>query len=136
MYASVLERLKAQNKSPDKDAQVLLAKLKAYPIIFTVVYLFSIINRIYDWASPDDSFPLYVLESLATPLIGFINSVFYLSQPEMRVIWKKQLFKLGCCVSLTAPTQHEEFEDEKQNNEINFDVPDETNQPPPDDNLF
>jgi len=119
MYASVIERLKAQHKQPNKEAESLLAKLKAYPIIFTIVYLFSIINRIYDWARPDDSFPLYILESFATPLIGFINAVFYLTAPDMRSLWKKLLFKAGCCISLTAPTDHEEFEDESPQKDEN-----------------
>jgi len=68
-------------------------------------------------------------------MIGFINTIYYLSQPDMRILWKKKLFKLGCCVSLTAPTGHEEFEDEtgQNNDEINFDVPDETQPPPADD---
>jgi len=137
-YVSVVENLKIQRRSvTDKDAQQLLSKLQVYPVIFFIVYVFSIINRIYDWASPDDSFPLYVLESLTTPMIGFINAIVYISHPEMRIFWKKGLFKWGCCISLTAPTAHEEFEDEspKNNAEINFDVPDETS-PPPDENLF
>jgi len=78
------------------------------------------------------------LESLTTPMIGFINAIAYISHPEMRNLMKKILFKLGCCISLTAPTAHEEFEDEtpKKDAEINFDVPDETSPPPTDENLF
>jgi len=135
IYVSVLASLKVQGTQTDKGAIQLLTKLRAYPIVFFVLYAFSIANRIYDWASPDDSFPLYVLESLTTPLIGFVNSIIYLSDPEIQQLWKKQLFDMGCCIKWTAPTKHEEFQDDN-NNEITFDVPDETKQPVADENLF
>jgi len=119
IYAAIISSLKFQGKESDKEAQQLLAKLRAYPIVFFIVYAFSITNRIYDWLSPDDSFPLYVLESITTPLIGFVNSIIYATDPEIKDKWKKQLFEMGFCIKWTAPTHHEEF----QNEIIEFDTP-------------
>jgi len=95
IYAAILMSLKFQGKQGDREGQRLLIKLRSYPIVFFVVYAFSIANRIYDWVSPDDSFPLYILESLTTPLIGFVNAIVYLSDPETKTLWKRQLFEMG-----------------------------------------
>jgi len=125
IYSTVITNLKEQSKHIDSDAKQLLAKLRAYPIVFFIIYVFSITNRIYDWLSPDDSFPLYVLESLTTPIIGFVNSVVYLADPETKALWIKFLHDKGCCLRWTTPSmKHEEFQED--DGEINFDVPDVT----------
>jgi len=126
IYSTVIANLKEQKDEKHKaEAKNLLAKLRAYPIVFFIIYVFSITNRIYDWLSPDDSFPLYVLESLTTPLIGFVNSIVYLANSETRALWIKKLHDMGCCLRLTTPAmKHEEFQED--DGEITFDVPDVT----------
>jgi len=86
-YLFYLAKLKLVNTSTKSEVQTepvqqnlannLLFKLAAYPLIFWICYIFSIINRIYDLVSPNESFALFLLESLTTPLIGFLNALAY-----------------------------------------------------------
>jgi len=63
----------------NKPAKVkeLVRKLRAYPVLFIALYIFPFIQRIYDAASPVDSFPLYMLQCLTCPSIGFWIALIY-----------------------------------------------------------
>eukprot|EP01130_Rhizamoeba_saxonica_P009668 TRINITY_DN3941_c0_g1_i2.p1 TRINITY_DN3941_c0_g1~~TRINITY_DN3941_c0_g1_i2.p1 ORF type:complete len:243 (-),score=32.25 TRINITY_DN3941_c0_g1_i2:590-1318(-) len=82
-----------------------LNRLKLYPIIFLLLYIFPIINRIYDWSSDgDQSFFLFLMQALTAPLLGFANGIVYVGlDPEMRRSWKNFLFTHGCCTKYTEP---------------------------------
>eukprot|EP01125_Pyxidicula_operculata_P006769 TRINITY_DN2323_c0_g1_i1.p1 TRINITY_DN2323_c0_g1~~TRINITY_DN2323_c0_g1_i1.p1 ORF type:complete len:358 (-),score=69.66 TRINITY_DN2323_c0_g1_i1:134-1207(-) len=98
---TVSSRLNTQSSVDYEKAKKLIKKLQLYPIIFVGCYLFSIINRIYDWASPQDSFALYLLESLTTPLVGFVNALVYGLDENVKSLWKAQIREslgLSCCV--------------------------------------
>uniref|UniRef100_A0A6B2L900 G-protein coupled receptors family 2 profile 2 domain-containing protein n=1 Tax=Arcella intermedia TaxID=1963864 RepID=A0A6B2L900_9EUKA len=127
LYSHILANYKSKKQDLSKETRYFLRKLKPYPIIFLILYTFSIANRIYDWASPDDSFPMYVIESLTVPAFGFISCIVYCLEKENRKLFKKMMFDMGLCVGLTAPLDHQEFQDEEQNknkNEVNFELPD------------
>jgi len=65
-------------------------------MVFLLLYIFPLINRIYGWATNKDEFILYFLQVLTAPLLGFCNALIYGLNPE----FKKQLFNFfiahGC----------------------------------------
>jgi len=80
-------------------AKETMNRLKLYPIIFVVLYIFPLINRLYDVASTTDSFFLYVMQSITSPLYGFVVAIAYGLDKEIRNHWLN-LFKtcLPCFV--------------------------------------
>lgn len=49
-----------------------------------VLYICPTINRIYNWISNDDIFFLYLLQVLTAPLLGFVNSLVYGLDEDLR----------------------------------------------------
>jgi len=76
----------AEGEAEQQKVKLIVHRLRAYPIIFFVLYLFPIINRIYDAVSSSDSFPLYVLQVITAPSIGFVNAIAY-GDNEIRSMW-------------------------------------------------
>jgi len=59
-------------------------RLSAYPFIFILVWIFSIVNRLYDLVSDDNSiFLLAVLQCIFMPLQGFINALAFALDKEI-----------------------------------------------------
>jgi len=53
-------------------------RLSRYPLIFIILWIFPIINRIQNWVQDDDGiFFLVLMHALCTSIQGFINSVTY-----------------------------------------------------------
>ncbi|KAH3745422.1 slime mold cyclic amp receptor protein [Pelomyxa schiedti] len=72
---SIGDILCSKKKTP---GLAILQRLAIYPLIFVVVWLFPVINRIQNWINPDDEiFGLVLMQVLTAPLFGFWNSVFY-----------------------------------------------------------
>jgi len=76
-----------------KNARLLLRRLKAYPILFLLMYIFPIISRIYDASNPINSFFLFFMQSLTAPSIGFVNCIAYGFDSELRRDWYNFLIK-------------------------------------------
>jgi hypothetical protein len=49
-----------------------------------VLYILPTINRVYNWISNDDIFILYLGQVLTAPLLGFVNSLAYGLDEELR----------------------------------------------------
>jgi hypothetical protein len=76
----------AEGETEQQKIKLIVTRLRAYPIIFFVLYLFPTINRIYEAVSSSDSFPLYVLQVITAPSIGFVNAIAY-GDNEIRSMW-------------------------------------------------
>jgi len=74
-----------------------LARLRAYPIIFVVLYIPATINRVYNWASQDDIFVLFLLQALTAPAVGFVNSIAYGLDLETRNRVANSFIRHGWC---------------------------------------
>jgi len=68
----------------NKDTNDLVKNSRAYPALFIVLYIFSFIHRIYDAVNTTDSFPLYVMQCLTAPSIGFWIAIVYCLDEDMR----------------------------------------------------
>lgn len=102
LYSSVVRTVNAtmegQTDLEDEDrkrAQRALMRLRAYPIIFMVLYILPTINRVYNWISNDDIFILYLGQVLTAPLLGFVNSLAYGLDEELRRKYRILFFKRG-----------------------------------------
>lgn len=90
-----------QNDIEDSDrkrATTALARLRLYPIIFMVLYIAPTINRIYNWISNDDIFVLYLGQVMTAPLLGFVNSLAYGLDEDLRRKYRVRdgISILGC----------------------------------------
>jgi hypothetical protein len=79
----------------ERKIKLLVTRLRAYPVIFFVLYLFPTINRIHDAVSNNDSFPLYVLQVITAPSIGFVNALAY-GDNDIRQMWVELFKNLFC----------------------------------------
>jgi len=88
LYILIIRRVTANPIEGDyqNKIQLLVTRLRAYPIIFFFLYIFPTINRIHDAVSDNDSFPLYVLQVITAPSIGFVNALAY-GDNEIRELW-------------------------------------------------
>jgi len=102
----------------DEQSKVnlLVGRLRAYPIIFFVLYLFPTINRINDAVSSIDSFPLYVLQVITAPSIGLVNAIAYGLDNDIKHLW----FRIFASVTSTNVERIEEIE--VSDDEISFDT--------------
>jgi len=94
--------------------ELLVIRLRAYPIIFFVLYLFPVINRIYDAVSSTDSFPLYVLQCITAPSIGLVNAFAYGFDNDIRTMWlgifKRIFYPLETVSNTETQNPHSEEE--------------------------
>jgi hypothetical protein len=74
-----------------------IARLRIYPIIFVILYIPATINRVYNWASQDDIFFLYLLQVLTAPAVGFVNSIAYGMDLEIRNRIANTFIRRGMC---------------------------------------
>jgi len=79
----------------ERKITLLVNRLRAYPVIFFILYLFPTINRIHDAVSNNDSFPLYVLQVITAPSIGFVNALAY-GDNDIRQMWVGLFKDLFC----------------------------------------
>ena len=86
-----------------------IARLRAYPIIFVILYIPATINRIYNWASSDDIFFLYVLQVLTAPSVGFVNSIAYGMDTEIRNFAANHFIRRGWCAYCLGDVPLTEF---------------------------
>ena len=92
--SSSYEHMSEQEK---EKSQRQMARLRAYPIIFVVLYIPATINRIYNWASQDDIFALFILQALTAPAVGFVNSLAYGLDMETRNRVANSFIRHGWC---------------------------------------
>jgi len=99
---NILRKFKEVTEEDDPDkvrANEFTKRIIAYPIIFVIIYFFPTVNRIYDWLHEDDSFALYVLHGMTSPLLGFVSALYYGFDKEMRRSWKDWLVLRGVGVT-------------------------------------
>lgn len=80
-----------------EKSQRQIARLRAYPIIFVILYIPATVNRIYNWASNDDIFFLFILQVLTAPAVGFVNSIAYGMDTEIRNFVANSFIRRGWC---------------------------------------
>jgi hypothetical protein len=76
--------------------------LKLYPFVYLLLSIFPAFNRIQNWMSPGQPhFWLYVLHSLSSPMLGFMNAAIYASNTD-KGFWNqcnmtnvKRAFRIG-----------------------------------------
>eukprot|EP01127_Copromyxa_protea_P022389 TRINITY_DN7_c0_g1_i9.p1 TRINITY_DN7_c0_g1~~TRINITY_DN7_c0_g1_i9.p1 ORF type:complete len:304 (-),score=42.40 TRINITY_DN7_c0_g1_i9:164-1075(-) len=109
---AVRNHFENETTSPSQidNAEKLLVRLKIYPIVFVVCFIFPTINRIYDVAAPTDSFVLYLLAAASASVLGFINAIVYGFDVDMRRLWKSFLYNRGCCMGWTQPSEAADVE--------------------------
>ncbi|KAH3765518.1 slime mold cyclic amp receptor protein [Pelomyxa schiedti] len=73
---SRMSLLLARN-GPRTSYQIMMQQLAIYPVVFVLVWIFPMVNRIQNWISDNDVFILYLLQVCTAPLLGFFNSIFY-----------------------------------------------------------
>ena len=60
-------------------------RIRLYIAVFFLVRMWSVINRLQNWANPEaPSFALYLLHSIFSPLQGFCNSLVYGCNTRLR----------------------------------------------------
>jgi len=119
LYVLIIKKiLRTGQAEGDEQTKVnlLVARLRAYPIIFFVLYLFPTINRINDAVSSVDSFPLYVLQAITAPSIGLVNAIAYGFDSDIKQLW------LRIFASLTSNEVERIDEIEASDDEISFDT--------------
>jgi hypothetical protein len=85
-------------RNTDREhAERQIKRLRAYPIIFVVLYIPATINRVYNWVSQDESFFLFALQALTAPSVGFVNSIAYGLDVEIRNRLANMLIRRGMC---------------------------------------
>ena len=88
----------AHMRDEDKErSQRQLARLRWYPIIFVVLYIPATINRVYNWLSQDDIFLLFLFQVLTAPSVGFVNSIAYGLDTEVRHRIANSFIRRGMC---------------------------------------
>lgn len=80
-----------------EKSQRQIARLRAYPIIFVILYIPATVNRVYNWMSNDDIFFLYLLQVLTAPAVGFVNSIAYGMDTEIRNFVANSFIRRGWC---------------------------------------
>lgn len=80
-----------------EKSQRQIARLRAYPIIFVILYIPATINRVYGWISNNDIFALFLLHSLTSPAVGFVNSIAYGMDTEIRNFVANSFIRRGWC---------------------------------------
>eukprot|EP01121_Diplochlamys_sp_Union-15-3_P005251 TRINITY_DN1557_c0_g1_i3.p1 TRINITY_DN1557_c0_g1~~TRINITY_DN1557_c0_g1_i3.p1 ORF type:complete len:347 (-),score=23.07 TRINITY_DN1557_c0_g1_i3:33-1073(-) len=113
LYARVYYAIKSIVPEEPEESGVsesILRKLKAYPIVFLLVWLFPTINRIFNWVAQDVAFVLLLLSVLTSPLEGFLNAFVYGLHTDLRNKFKQVLIRNGCCLwlSLSDDSNYEE----------------------------
>jgi len=118
-------RMKEDAEALDKSKVGLLVnRLRAYPIIFFVLYLFPTVNRIYEAVSPTDSFPLYVLQCISAPSIGLVNAFAYGFDNDIRNMWSGILKRIISPTDFVNNTENPDPSHSEEN--ISFEDPDES----------
>jgi len=85
MYTSFKSVSGAKSEDVLKSEKKYLYKMVAYPIGFLLIWLVPLINRIQNWAAPENPiFGLFVVQAFTDPLLGFTNAVIYLSGRQFR----------------------------------------------------
>jgi len=98
------------NDNTKKARDKLLQRLRAFPLVFIGCYFFSICNRVYDAAlESDDSYILYLLESLTQPLTGFVNAIVYGFDEETRKLLRNSCLRAMYNCSVCASCLREEL---------------------------
>jgi len=86
-------------------------KIILYPIMFLILYIFPMINRINDAVHPNDPcFALYVLHCLSSPLLGMSFALVYGSDSEIRQFW----IRICCCMRNEEQQPKEGHKEENQ----------------------
>jgi len=103
--------LKGGTNYSEKEKQrvkLILGRLKLYPIVFVILWIFPIINRIHNWVSHDEVFILFLMHVLTAPLAGFVNSIVYGLDPPMRERYAALLASKGLCVGCLGTQQSQQ----------------------------
>eukprot|EP01121_Diplochlamys_sp_Union-15-3_P005252 TRINITY_DN1557_c0_g1_i4.p1 TRINITY_DN1557_c0_g1~~TRINITY_DN1557_c0_g1_i4.p1 ORF type:complete len:346 (-),score=28.98 TRINITY_DN1557_c0_g1_i4:34-1071(-) len=114
LYARVYYAIKSIVQSDESEVSGrILRKLKAYPLVFLLVWILPTINRIFNWVAQDVAFVLLLLSVLTSPLEGFLNALVYGLHTDLRNKFKQVLLRKGCCVwfSLKDDSNHNEEEE-------------------------
>eukprot|EP01130_Rhizamoeba_saxonica_P018015 TRINITY_DN8906_c0_g1_i2.p1 TRINITY_DN8906_c0_g1~~TRINITY_DN8906_c0_g1_i2.p1 ORF type:complete len:246 (-),score=39.78 TRINITY_DN8906_c0_g1_i2:35-772(-) len=61
----------------DKEVNLAVRKLFAYPLVFLILWIFPTINHLYDVVDENEIFFLHLMQALTEPLVGFINAIVY-----------------------------------------------------------
>jgi len=109
---AVRSRFDESNSSSAQAAgvQKLLVRLRIYPIVFVLCYIFPTINRIYDVAAESDSYFLYMTAAITASIQGFVNAIVYGFDVDMRRLWKNLLYRNGICMKWTQPATQAELD--------------------------
>lgn len=71
-----------------------VAPIRYYPLVYLVLEIAPVLNRLQNAADPTDPvFALYLMQSLSSPLVGFANAIVYAMNSGLRDAIKVSTFK-------------------------------------------
>jgi len=83
--------VRSSDGQPLMAAEPLAYRLRLYLLAFIITKFFSVLNRFYDLASPDNpSFTLNILQSLFEPFTGFCNAMVYGFNKMVYLLYKEK----------------------------------------------
>eukprot|EP01106_Pelomyxa_sp_JSP_P002517 TRINITY_DN13814_c0_g1_i1.p1 TRINITY_DN13814_c0_g1~~TRINITY_DN13814_c0_g1_i1.p1 ORF type:complete len:198 (+),score=60.24 TRINITY_DN13814_c0_g1_i1:292-885(+) len=104
-------------KAKQTPGLAILRRLVVYPIIFVLVWIFPITNRIQNWANPDHNiFALFLLQVLTAPAFGLCNSLFYTYDIALLTRYRNTLRQHGCCANCLSKTEEAVEQDDVADN--------------------
>lgn len=96
---ALLQRAATGEATGGAVLSALSQRFRNYALVFAVVFGFQLLNRIQNFAAPDNpSFVLYLLQSLFGPLQGLGNAAVYGWTPRVRSLYHRQCPYLCACL--------------------------------------
>ena len=96
IYSGLAPIFRAAHDDTAKGMLRMIERLKYYPLILIVCWIFATINRIYDSVHPNNPIlALILLQTIFQSLQGILNALVYGLTPSVRNVWIESFANSG-----------------------------------------